>query len=1404
MKLPDDVFEVSWEVCNKVGGIHTVVATKARGLGKRLAGDHVLIGPWLLSHDGGPADFEPEAGHEEFLAACLAAGIPARVGRWAIPGRPQVVLIQFSGLFERKDAVLAELWEGYRVDSLTGAWDYVEPVLFGRAAGEVIRIWHGLRGGPAGRGAVAQFHEWMTSAGLLYLKAHAPEIGTVFTTHATMLGRSIAGSGDTPLQGLGKRAPEDAATDFGVRAKHSLESTAAREADSFTTVSGITAREAATLLGREPDPVTPNGMDLEVLDAHAAGVDAATARTALVRVAELFFGDSVADAALAAVSGRYEYHNKGIDLLLDAVAELRDKPGRPLVLFVLVPAGNTGLRHSVRERLHRGAPAKGPLGHCTHRLNDPDHDPVLRRLNELGIHNAPRDRVRVVQIPVYLAPGDEVFDLSYEAVLGGFDFTAFPSFYEPWGYTPVESIGRGVPTITSDHAGFGRWLLDHGLTSEGIAEVLLRDGRSDDDARGDLVKMLERLIAAPNDAARAQRCRAVAEEVAWEKLLPLQELSLSAALAEARRRVPAGSWKPKLSPLPLSPGSSAVRGPRLERLEVTSPMVNDSAELLALARGFWWTWHPDARQLFAQIDPALWEEVGHHPLKLLARLDPQQWEAHLAQHPELKANIQHVLAQRKQDLEAEPPAATAALLDAEHPVAYFSAEFAVHESLPVYSGGLGVLAGDHLKSASDVRLPMVGIGLMYGRGYLRQRFSPSGEQLSEDVVYDPGGLALELVRGANGGALEFALPLPGGEVQVRAWLARVGRTRLYLLDTDHAGNDPHTRSITQQLYGGDSEMRLRQEIVLGRGGVRLLQKLGITPGVWHLNEGHAAFVGLERLRQILPEHGLSFEEGRLLVRANTVFTTHTPVPAGHDAFDENLMRRYFGDAPDWLGIGWTEFLALGQSPHGEGPFNMTFLACRMSGWRNGVSALHGVVSRDLLHPLWPGLLRDEVPVHSVTNGVHLGTWVSGPVARLLMPPQAVRVSPQDFRERAEQLDAAALWAARQECRRRLLRVAHRNLKRAFIGRGDSPRLLDATLRGLDENALLVGFARRFAPYKRAHLLFHDLERLEAMVHHPERPVRFLFAGKAHPRDGRGQDYLKRVFEISRDPRFAGRVILLENYEMDLGRALTSGVDVWLNTPIRMMEASGTSGMKAAANGGLNLSVADGWWPEGCDGRNGWAIGGERVYGEQELQNELDATALYALLEDEVAPTFFDRDEAGIPHAWLERVRHALASLAPVFNSDRMVSEYRDRAYLPGARAAVEHAQQNHATVRHQAARLAEARREFPLVRVTAVRSGDLRASQLGVAVPVEVEVALGTLRVEDLEVELVLGLSSKHGTSAPIVVRLTHQGAGSNGAALFGASWMPTQPGAWGYGVRVRFAGGIPKEIADAELTVWA
>ncbi len=1406
MSLPRTLFEVSWEVCNKVGGIHTVVTTKARQLAERLGDGHVMVGPWLLGQDGGPPEFEQEAGHDEFVGACRNAGIPVRVGRWAIPGRPRVILVQFSGLFARKDEILAALWEHHRVDSLTGGWDYHEPLLFGHAAGEAIRLWHDRLPAAEASGAVAQFHEWMTAAGLLYLKQTAPGIGTVFTTHATVLGRAIASSGVPPLEGLNGSPPEQVAENFGVRAKHSLESAAARAADVFTTVSALTADEAERLLGRRADPITPNGIDLAVLDALARGTDAKTARAKIVRVAEKFLGAPVGDAALAAISGRYEFHNKGIDLLLDAANALRAQPGRPLVLFVLVPAGATGLRRLVRDRLHHGAPAEGPDGHCTHRLNDPDGDPVLHRLRDLNIHNAPADRLRVIQVPIYLSENDEVFGLPYEAALSGFDFTCFPSFYEPWGYTPMESLARGVPTITSDWAGFGRWLADHGQTENGIAEVLPRAGRDDAAACADLTHMLERMIAQPASEARREKCRAVADQVSWTRLLEHQEQALHAAASAASARAGAAGATARLKPLPLAKAAHARGGPRLERLEVVARLADEAEGLRELARDFWWTWHPEAERLFSALDADLWEAVGHHPLRLLARLDPQRMRECIAREPDFAARVAALLQKRAADLADPPPTATAAAFDARRPVAYFSAEFALHESLPIYSGGLGVLAGDHLKSASDLRLPLVGIGLMYGRGYLRQRLSPAGEQIAQEVEHDPATLALEPVLDAFGKPLEFALPLPGNEVVVRAWRARVGRTDLYLLDTDHPANDPDERAITRHLYGGDHETRIRQEIVLGRGGVRLLRALGLDPSVYHLNEGHAAFVGLERLRFLLPEHGLSFAEGRLVVASNTVFTTHTPVPAGHDAFGEDLMRKYFGDAPSWLGAGWEEFLALARAPGGDGPFNMTFLACRLSGWRNGVSALHGEVSRDLLHPLWPGRLRGEVPVHHVTNGVHLATWAADPVARLMRPAARARISPADYSESATRLDLPELWRARQECRRSLLALARRNLERAFVERSDSPRLLDRIVRGLDEEALLIGFARRFAPYKRAHLLFHDLERLVAIADHPARPVRFLFAGKAHPRDAQGQEYLKRVFEVSRDPRLAGRVILLENYEMDLGRALTAGVDVWLNTPIRKLEASGTSGMKAAASGALNLSILDGWWKEGCDGTHGWALGATRIYREQGLQDELDATALYRLIEEEVGPLFFQRDAQGLPRGWLERVRRGLAALPPVFSTDRMVGEYRDRAYLNGAAAARELTRDGFALARGQAAKIAEFRRALPGVRVLAVRSGDLRAVKIGDEIPVEAEVDLDGLAAEQVAVELVLGLSTQNRPvpPPPVVVRLEPAGRAPGGALLFRAAWKPAQSGSWGYGIRVRAEDGVPADVASAELTVWA
>jgi glycogen phosphorylase/synthase len=1405
---PYTLFEVSWEVCNKVGGIHTVVSSKAKTLVERLGDNYVTIGPWLMGEEGTDPPFEDVYGHEDFIDACRAAGVPVRVGRWLIPGRPLTILVAFSSFYEQKDGILAGLWERFGVDSLSGQWDYIEPVLFGHATGIAIQTWWQTAPRAPDQCAVAQFHEWLTGAGLLFLKENEPGVGTVFTTHATVLGRAIASTGVLPIDALAQQTPDELAVELRVSAKHSLEGVTGRAADVFTTVSEITATEAERLHGRRPAPILPNGIDMAVIDAAVGGVTRERAEATVRALASRFLGEDAGDAALICISGRYEFHNKGIDILLEAAAALDRVLGRPVVLLVLSPAGNSGIRGGLLDRLAKPVADCEPLGIATHNLFDPTHDPVQLHCAELGLDNHPGKRVKVIQIPIYLRPGDGLLDLPYEAVIQAMDLTCFPSFYEPWGYTPLESLALGVPTVTSDGAGFGQWCLSHGLGPGDGVHVLTRLGVARDKAVALLAESIESALTAPPERAHvAARCRAAAERTSWSELIANYETAIAEAAqmaaTRAERRAPA--LFPSAVTVPLRPMAERQR-PRLVSFDVFATLPESLHDLLHLSRNYWWTWGPEAESLFAELAPARWEACGHNPLLLLRQASAEEL-ATAAANPEYVARLQRVVARFDGYMAVVDQAATEggpALPHPRHPVAYFCAEFGLHESLPIYGGGLGILAGDHLKAASDLGLPLVAVGLFYRMGYVSQWLTASGEQVARDVVVNPADQPLTLVHDETGEPLEIVLPMPGGTVALRAWRVEIGRVPLYLLDTDVPRNRPEDRDITRNLYGGGAEMRLRQEIVLGKGGVRLLQRLGIEPSVFHLNEGHAALVPLERVSHLVRQQGLKFEEAREFVRATTVFTTHTPVPAGHDKFGEDLMRPYFADVPDWIGLPWERFFALGQAPDESGVFNMTGLALNLAGFCNAVSKLHQRVTQRLLHPFWPGHLENEVPIQAITNGVHLASWCHPDVAHLV----GAIDRPVSFREfAANSIGIAddALWAARRQARQRLRIEVKERLERRFIERHDTPRLLNEMIEGLEEDSLLIGFARRFAPYKRAHLLFQDLERLSAILSQSARPVRVLFAGTAHPNDGRGQEILRSVFELSRSTDLVGRVYFVEGYDIELARLLVQGCDVWLNTPIHGLEASGTSGMKAAANGALNLSILDGWWSEAYDGRNGWAIGGERVYEQQPLQDELDGAELYRLLEDEVVPLYFGRDGQGVPRRWLAQVKRSLATIPAVFGTLRMVREYAEQAYAPMATDIPRLAAERYAEVR-RTARLVEAHRvAFPEIEILKADIARPGGRDAGRPIQARVEVQLGTLLPDDVLVELVVG-------GADGVDRL----GGMTAVPLQPVDWAPgpvwtfegthtvTQAGMYAYGVRVRPCCDGMSDPWLSDLVVWA
>jgi glycogen phosphorylase len=660
------------------------------------------------------------------------------------------------------------------------------------------------------------------------------------------------------------------------------------------------------------------------------------------------------------------------------------------------------------------------------------------------------------------------------------------------------------------------------------------------------------------------------------------------------------------------------------------------AALLEIAGDFSFTWIAEARRLFMDLDPQRFAELKHNPTALLSELTDRDLERALVpEYLERLARVQRRLARDRGDetwwRERGGPSD---LL-----VAYFSAEFGLDESLPIYSGGLGVLAGDHLKAASELGVPLVGIGLFYRLGYFQQRLDENDRQIEHYPLTDTVRLPLELVPMAP--VVELGDDA-GNLVPVRlgVWRARVGRVSLYLLDTHVEGNPAW--AVTDTLYGGDRENRLRQELVLGVGGVRVLRELGLAPSVFHMNEGHSALLQLERMREFVEEQGLSADEALERLRASTVFTTHTPVPAGNEVFDPALVRRNLEGLVERCGLTWDEFAALGKVDPDDAGFGLTPFALRTSHHANGVSQLHGAVSREMWHGLWPDRRVDEVPITSITNGVHQRTWLSPELEQLLGD-----TDPQF--QRAREVPAEELWAARRSAKQRLLKF--------IVATRGAPEL--------DPDVLTIGFARRFATYKRAGLLLSRPELLARLLADPERPVQVLVAGKAHPADEGGKDVIQEVVDFAREAAAAGRVLFLEDYEMTLARRLVQGVDVWLNTPRRPLEASGTSGMKAALNGGLNLSILDGWWAEAYSAAYGFAIAGlEDTDATDAAQDEADAAALYAVLEEQVLPAYYERDEAGLPQRWIALMRESIAELGPRFGASRMVAEYVERLYLP--------------------------------------------------------------------------------------------------------------------------------------------
>ncbi|MDP4183561.1 MAG: alpha-glucan family phosphorylase [Bacteroidota bacterium] len=704
----------------------------------------------------------------------------------------------------------------------------------------------------------------------------------------------------------------------------------------------------------------------------------------------------------------------------------------------------------------------------------------------------------------------------------------------------------------------------------------------------------------------------------------------------------------------------AVDKPNWKKIFVESSLPEVLYPLKDISRNLWWSWNTEARDLFCSIDPEKWEESEHNPIMLLESVSYQRLlelekdEKFLNSMHQVSDELTQYIQERK---------------DRKRPsVAYFSMEFGIHDSLKIFSGGLGILAGDYLKEASDSKVNMVGIGLLYRFGYFKQTLSANGEQLANYEAEQFSKIPVTAVADADGKWLTIPFEFPQGRVYARVWEAKVGAVSLYLLDTDFEDNRDSDRTITHQLYGGDNENRLKQEIVLGFGGIRLLKALGIDSDIYHCNEGHAAFIGVERLRKLVKEERLTFAEAKEVVRASTLFTTHTPVPAGHDIFPEDMFRFYMEGIPDELGISWNDFVMLGKAFLHETHFNMSYLAAHLSQGINGVSLLHGEVSKELFTDLYGGFFPTELNIGYVTNGVHYKSWAAQEWKELhkkyfgeQFPDNQLDF---DLWAKISTVPSEEMWSVKHTLKVKLIEYIKQRFTDSWIQRHEDPKIISEVLNTLNPNALTIGFARRFATYKRAYLLFRDLDRLSELLNDPERPMQFIFAGKAHPADRAGQDLIKYIIDISKRPEFIGKIIFIPNYDINLAKILLQGVDVWLNTPTRPLEASGTSGEKGVMNGTLHFSVLDGWWVEGYHKDAGWALPQENSYDVAEFQDQLDAETIYNILENEVIPAYYERNDKDLPIRWISYMKNTFAQVAPNFTTLRMLRDYEERFYIP--------------------------------------------------------------------------------------------------------------------------------------------
>lgn len=1393
---PVTLFEVSWEVCNKVGGIYSVVSSKALQAVDIFGENYFLLGPSLKQNAG----FEETDEHiwDSVRVALSAKDLKCRLGRWNIPGHPKVILVDFAERYG-SNQLLYELWKNYGVDSLSGGWDYIEPVMFATACGEVITAIYEAIVRPDNGRAVGLFHEWMCGAGILNIKKNTPAIGTVFTTHATMLGRSLASTGRDIYSNLRSINPAQEAATQNITAKWSMESASARESDAFTTVSQITSEEATVFLGRSPDVITVNGLDMRVIPDYTTQRDVPlNHRTRIISAANRFLRCELpAKTRIICISGRYEMHNKGIDIFLDALARAGNNLGgtdTTILALLLVMGGHTGINPAAVSG-DVNATDNGQPFLSTHFVWDAPHDPILNACRRLGLNNHPGSRVKVLFNPAMLDGQDGFFNMPYEDIISACDFGFFPSWYEPWGYTPQESAAWSVPTVTTDLSGFGMWARNDQRNQQEPTGVVVmpRRGLNFDQAAIALHQhVLQAATYSEEEIASLRKsARAIAEQTSWSNFFSNYVEAFRIALEKANLRTEEGNEAQESMNRVLAATSSVT--PFLRQLLAVAELPKELERLRELAYNLWWCWNDNARSLFMELNPTLWDKC-HNPIQMLSLAESERLQ-HLVSNPEYMQRYQDVMKEFD-DYMAVPLKAINDVLTPEKPIAYFSTEYGITESVPIYSGGLGVLSGDHLKSASDMCIPLIGIGLLYREGYFKQEIDENGRQVAVYPVNNYANLPIALVRDKNGDPIFVQIELPGRILYVRVWAMKVGRITLYLMDTDTDRNSENDRKITDRLYEANRDIRLLQEIVLGMCGVRLIRALGYEISVFHMNEGHSAFMVLERLQERVRE-GMSFEEATVRVRSNTVFTTHTPVPAGNEAFSVDLMGRYFGSFPQTILLDWQRFIQLGQMEGGNvHNFEMTVLALRFSSFANGVSRLHGEVSRHMWNRLWKSVPLAETPIDYITNGVHTPSYVGEQMLELLTQylgqnwMQATPGSP--VWQKVDEIPDDTYWAARMTQKEELLDALRDSLpgfvQKFHLSRADRVKMENM----LKPTTLLIGFARRFAPYKRATLLFADPDRLARILNNPAQPVAFVFAGKSHPADEAGINILQEVLRMARDPRFVGKIFFMENYSLAVSRLLSRGCDVWLNTPRRPHEASGTSGMKLPVNGGINFSISDGWWCEGYNRENGWTIGPvvNMELPSDDQNDYTDAEALYTLLEHAVIPLYHEFNQQGLPGNWIAMSKRSLKSLTAMYSSNRMLTDYMEKAYKPAASRREFLSQNDWALCRELATWQQSLPARFGTLKLEDITLTGADGSTMlcGEPLNVKLHLHLGEMKKDEILVQLVIGRTYANGNfrEVPDHLRLEPRTCQDGGdGMIYSATYIPKHNGPYRFGVRV-------------------